>query len=81
MAETKSEAPEMVRGNLEPATREGFVELIRKANSFLASPAGEGYRLLTITRLEKAIAAVFVRGATKGAPKITEFWEEDDNEV
>lgn len=77
---TKSEdAPDMVRGTLEPATRDGFVELMKKANAFLASEEGKGYRLLTIVRLEKAIAAVYTRTAPRG--KITEFWEEDDNEV
>lgn len=75
----KSDEPDMVRGALQPATREGFAELMKNANTFLASEEGKGYRLLTIVRLEKAIAAVYTRVAAK--QKITEFWEEDDNEV
>jgi len=76
----KSEVqPDRVRGNLEPATREGFTRLVDGANTFLAKEENAGYRLLTIVRLEKAIAAVFVRVSAK--PTITEFWEEDDREV
>lgn len=77
----KSDTTKMVKGSLEPATREGFVALLEKANEFLASEEGKDYRLLTIVRLEKVIACVYVRGSQPGGPKTTEVWPEDDVEV
>lgn len=79
MTTTKKSEADMVKGDLEPATREGFVALLAKANLFLAKEENADYRLLTIVRLEKAIAAVFVRVGAKKS--ITQFWEEDDVEV
>lgn len=70
---------EMVKGDLEPATREGFVALMKKANVFLT--VHPNYRLVTIVRLEKAIASVFVAKEPSRGPNITEFWDENDNEV
>jgi hypothetical protein len=68
-----------VRGDIEPATRDGFVALLKKANEFLEKEENADYRMLTVVRLEKAIAAIYVRVASKKA--ITQFWEEDDVEV
>jgi hypothetical protein len=78
MVTTKSE---MVKGDIEPATRDGFVALLKKANDFLASEEGKDYRLLTIVRLEKAITAIYTRGSQPKGPTTTEVWPEDDNEV
>lgn len=82
---TKSESkpkavPELVRGHIEPATAEGFQALLLNANRFLSHPDHSGYELLTVIRLEKTVASIFVRRNLK-RKTITEFFEEDDVQV
>lgn len=81
MAETttNSDAELHVRVDVKPATVDGLTALVVIANKFLAE--NPHWRLLTITRLEKTVAAVYVRAGNKPGAKVTEPWPEDDIEV
>jgi hypothetical protein len=52
-----------VEGSLFAATKEGFQQLLDEANEI-----ADRYRLVTVVRLDKAIAAVYVEHSDATAP-------------
>ena len=56
---TQSEPPE-IKGTHHPATAAGFAQLINEANKIT-----EVYRLVTVVRLDKVLAAVYEKRPRK----------------
>ena len=73
MTATNPSNPPTIAGNTYPATRAGFVAFLDEANRVRA----DGYELVTLVRLERAIAAVYRRKADGATTSGDRFFEDE----